>query len=166
VSLAGDTTPFASFAPPAVAGGAALTFHLDVDDGLATSGDDITITVPDLRDQDGDGDPFCSDCNDLDATQSSPAPVAGFVVDRDRRTLRWSASPSTTFDLYRGTIAGHFAYTHTCLVTVIIGQQFSDSAQPPAGQAFYYLVRADNACGKGLLGMASRGSSVPVPACP
>ena len=167
VSLTGNGTPFASFAPPVLAGGAVLTFHLSVSDGHVSRGDDITVTFPDLRDQDGDGDPFCSDCNDLDPSQSSPAQVAGLVVDADLRTIRWSADPhAATFDLYRGTIAGPFAYDHSCLATGIGLPNFADDGVPPAGQAYYYVVRADNACGQGSLGLATRGSSIPAPACP
>jgi len=42
VSLTGNGTPFASFAPPVLAGGAVLTFHLSVSDGHVSRGDDIT----------------------------------------------------------------------------------------------------------------------------
>ena len=97
---------------------------------------------------------------------SSPAEVAGLVVDRDQRTIRWSAGAKpATFDLYRGAIAGRFAYDHGCLATAIGEAQFADDGLPPAGQAYYYLVRADNACGQGLLGVAVRGSSIPAPVC-
>jgi len=122
VSLTGDGTPLASFAPPVVPGGAALTFHLDVGDGLTATGGDITITVPDLQDQDGDGDPFCSDCNDLDPSVSSPSQVVSL--------------PEST-----------------------------DDSRPPPGQAYYYLVRANNTCGRGSLGITTEGSSIPVPVC-
>jgi len=166
VSLTGDATPLASFAPPVVPGGTALTFHLVVGDGLTATGGDITITVPDLRDQDGDGDPFCSDCNDLDPSVSSPAQVAGLVLDPNLRTIRWSADLApVTYDLYRGAIAGRFSYDLACLATGISLPEFTDDSRPPPGQAYYYLVRANNTCGRGSLGITTQGSSIPAPVC-
>ena len=40
-------------------------------------------------------------------------------------------------------------------------------AAPPAGDAYYYMVRSQNACGTGSYGFASSGAErLPLAACP
>ena len=42
----------------------------------------------------------------------------------------------------------------------------TDPTLPTASKGFYYLSRANNACGRGIFGIARDGSGIPNPACP
>jgi glucose/arabinose dehydrogenase len=166
VSLTGTDTPFVSFQAPTLPGGAILTFRLEVDDGHEVSFATIDLSVPDLTDTDGDGGPACSDCAPSDSTLAAPAEAADLSIDSDEATISWTGVPNATgYDLDRGLITGPFVYDHACLGTDLGAPAFRDVESPPTGRAFYYVARAHNACGAGILGMASRGSAIEQTTC-
>jgi hypothetical protein len=113
-----------------------------------------------------DGDPVCSDCAPLDPGRAVPVETIDLSIGPDEATVSWSSVPSAaTYDLDRGLIAGAFVYDHACLGSGLAAPLFEDAEIPPLGQAFYYVARANNACGAGILGIASRGSTLAKATC-
>lgn len=148
-------------------GGATLTFALTVDDGHETAADEVVVSVPDLTDADGDGFPACSDCAPGDRATAPPPLATGLSVAADRATVRWTAvTGATSYELQRGTLAGPFAYSHTCFAFGLPGPSSSDGTKPAAATGLYYLARARSACGPGELGAGSSGVKRPNPICP
>jgi hypothetical protein len=68
------------------------------------------------------------------------------------------AGPGTVHDLLRGPESGlpvGSGAPETCLESGLAAATTVDSALPPSGQVFWYLVRGSNACGKGTYGWAA-----------
>jgi len=119
-------------------------------------------------DDDSDGLSECGgDCDDAVGTVwGTPGEVVGMTVTSS--TLTWSAplSPggdagSLLYDTIRSTVRSNFftAPPATCVesndgpnTTAV------DPLSPPSGGAFYYVVRAQNAC-PGALGVGSLGTT-------
>ncbi|NJN64473.1 MAG: hypothetical protein HC882_06055 [Acidobacteria bacterium] len=57
----------------------------------------------------------------------------------------------TGFDVVRSGSANDFS-TATCLEAGLMGNQATDATTPAAGNAFFYLVRAENDCGEAVAG--------------
>jgi glucose/arabinose dehydrogenase len=166
VTIEGAATALPSFVPPAVPGGTVLTFRLEVSDGHVPRSATVRVTIPDLTDEDGDGDPFCGDCSPNDPSIAAPADATEFSIDADTRTLLWSADRrATSYELYRGSIGESFAYDHACLAEGIAQPNFTDETLPAQGQALYYLVRATNDCGAAPVGVSNQGLPLADPGC-
>lgn len=123
-------------------------------------------------DADGDTIRDALDCAPSSAAVfAAPGEVHGLGF-RAPTVLRWNSAAAlsgsgTTYDVVRGSIAelrtGGTA-THACLGddTAALELTLTD---PPAGQGFYYLARATNACGVGTYGSGTSGSERVSSAC-
>jgi hypothetical protein len=126
---------------------------------------------PEERDADGDGISICQgDCNDSDSLIHLPGEVrnVGAVYDASTggMTLSWDPPldpggplASLQYDLLRSKSPGDFYLWGRCVATAVGDTSATDSDVPPAGQAFFYEVRALNVCysGMGSLGVDSDG---------
>ncbi len=126
-------------------------------------------------DYDGDGADNLADCAAEDpGAFAVPAEVAGLELMADRVTIRWdSAAPAagtgTLHQVLRGAIdalppAGGAAEVCLAAGTPLTSQ--ADTAIPPIGSGFWYLVRGVNACGAGSYGAGSNGQPRASDACP
>jgi hypothetical protein len=136
-----------------------------------------------LRDVDADGYSNVDDCDDNNAAVFvPPTEVANDIVSRILGGYRFSwtsqagsAGPGTTYDIYSGLIStlhpgGNFSFG-ACVVSNLSPPQYDDLAPNPSpGAAFYYLIRAQNACpgGSGTYGTANRDTTAAASAsaCP
>jgi hypothetical protein len=129
---------------------------------------------PDL---DGDGRANGSDCAPADPTAQDPpgAEVAGLGVSGGPAALvAWTplgGAPATwSYDVIRGQskqmMTDHGMISAACLASAQPPPSYTDSQAPPLNDAFYYLVRARNACGPGPLGSDSGGTPRPAIVCP
>jgi len=93
----------------------------------------------------------------------------GGPLGTDPTRLTWNAPPSSAgplfYDLLRSSSASSFA-SATCVETDDTDTSANDAALPSQGAAFYYLVRAGNACGEGSLGAGSNGVPRSGSTCP
>jgi hypothetical protein len=140
-------------------------------DGNGTAVIDMGAYEFPIPDRDGDGVTDSLDCApDAGSAWELPHPVG--------ETLRLSAALGTSlgwtmaaqanvYNVYKGTIGpAGFAYNHICHETGSIDTFSQDSATPPRGGAFYYLVAGASRCGVGSLGTDSAGAEIPGPASP
>jgi hypothetical protein len=113
-------------------------------DGLCDFGD---------PDDDNDGTSDWSDCAPLDGTlRTAAGTVTGVTFAANKVRLSWNAAQfgtATTSDLVRGSGFPVGGAGEVCLVPDTLSQFYDDTEQPATGQLFWYLVRADNACGGG-----------------
>ena len=128
-------------------------------------------------DLDGHADPVCGgdDCNEANnQVWAAASEVTNLnVTAGDPANPTWDSQsvlsgPGTQYDLVSGAIGtlapGVVLSGATCLQSSA-GTTYSDArAVPPGSVAFWYLVRARNACGTGTYGTPQRNSSIPV--CP
>jgi hypothetical protein len=83
-------------------------------------------------------------------------------------TISWNAATgATSSDVLRG-LAGALPVgpgggDETCLGGNIAGTSIMDSATPPIGAAFWYLVRGKSFCGEGPYGDEIQGAQPPIP---
>ena len=114
-------------------------------------------------DRDEDGALNGDDCAPGDpATLAAPSAVSGFVVGGEVPTvLTWTdQKPVTGTSLRYDVLGGDLSALHasgieatTCLASGLLGAFYVDTRPaPPAGDGYYYLVRAGNPCGFGDLG--------------
>jgi hypothetical protein len=123
-----------------------------------------------LLDADGDGvgdDVDCAPGNP--GVWATPGPASGLTLAGGSPTaLVWSApaepggSGPLMYDVLRATTAAGFAAA-TCIGTDLGAPQHADAPTP--SPIFFYLVRAENACG-GNLGAGSDGVPRSAPSCP
>ncbi|HEV8701290.1 MAG TPA: MopE-related protein, partial [Candidatus Polarisedimenticolia bacterium] len=120
-----------------------------------------------VPDSDGDGVPNGQDCAPyVNSVQTLPGVVGPTV-----RLLAGAAAPVTwtkilqanVFNVYRGTVGGAFAFDHLCLEAGSPDMLSADSANPPIGTAYYYLVSGVNSCGEGCLGGVEPPGACEVP---
>ena len=123
-------------------------------------------------DADGDGADDACDC----ASGNAGAYAAPGEIPRQRllgaspHTIFWdgltgAAGPGTTTTIVSGRasdLRANGGYANACdLATGSAGTSFVDPrSNPPVGEAYYYLVRAQNSCGAGTFG---NGTPVPDP---
>jgi hypothetical protein len=127
----------------------------------------------DFVESDGDGVPDTLDCAPADAGAFAvPAEIRGDVFAAGQ--LTWSSEalrsgPGTVYDVMRGR-TGHFPVgsdaAETCAVQGTSATSLPPDQPPALGEAFYYLVRGENACGVGTYGFASGGAERTNMACP
>ena len=122
-------------------------------------------------DDDDDGVPDSSDCQQYDATiWSVPDSTSTEFAWTAHDTMTWTAvSQAAEYDVHRGTIpaAGGISYDHTCFDPATAVTSATDGSTPSSGSAWYYVMLAQNVCGEGTLGDDSDGFARPVPApCP
>lgn len=125
-------------------------------------------------DADGDGADNLTDCAPDDpGAFAPPSGVGGVLFDGDRITLAWesaaaAAGPGTEHQVLRGLVAelpvGSGA-SETCIVPGTPAATATDTDQPAAGEAFWYLVRARNVCDIGTYGVTSAAAPRPGLAC-
>jgi len=121
--------------------------------------DEVTL-VGGAADSDGDGAPDASDCAPSNGqVWAIPGPVTDLMFTDDEH-LEWTppADPggaNVAYDLLRSAQATGFM-SATCLLSDIAAAEGWDTTVP-AGSAFFYLVRSENACG-GSLGAATGGA--------
>jgi hypothetical protein len=121
-------------------------------------------------DSDGDGVADAADCAPGDpGAWAVPGEATGlrFPQAGDATFLAWSppdapGGSAVRYDLLRSVAAGDWLAAD-CLLTNTTATAASDPALP--GRAFYYLVRAENACG-GTLGARSDGTPRSGASCP
>jgi hypothetical protein len=97
---------------------------------------------------------------------ATPDEVVGLSF-LDKSTIVWSrfVNGAASYDLVRAATPNGFA-SATCVETRGSDGDSFDAATPASGAAFYYLVRAQNACGLGTPGRSSNGSERTVSNCP
>jgi len=125
-------------------------------------------------DGDGDGSNNVSDCSPNDpGAFAAPGEVTGLVFAADGKTLSWnSAAPSagtaTSHQAVRGGSSGYPVGSgpESCVSPGTTTATLVDPGVPSAGAAFWYLVRAVNACGIGGYGATSAGQPRVSAACP
>ncbi len=141
--------------------------------GLDTDGDGQANC--DDPDDDGDGTADELDCAPLDDSAAVwPGEVTDLNVDGATPALiTWSdMGPGQRYDVASGSISELRAQGGSvgalCLDDDGVVTAYYDArSNPPAGDAYYYLVRAQNVCGDGSYGAASAGDPrMPTTACP
>jgi hypothetical protein len=103
-------------------------------------------------------------CNQVNDDGAQPGEVSSVTVAKSGTDaiFSWPATPDTfRYDLLRGHVGdwpvGSNSATETCVANDDSDTSESDSAVPAAGDAYWYLVRAENVCGDGSYG--SRGTN-------
>ena len=97
-----------------------------------------------------------------------PGEVSGLVF-QDRQTLRWNIEPAVgSYNLYRGLVSTLPSLEFgTCEQEGIPQATTTDSSSPLSGQAFFYLVTAENLLTEeGTKGFQSNGTERQGNACP
>jgi hypothetical protein len=69
------------------------------------------------------------------------------------------------YDVIRSTSASDLVTTALCLVSALTVTTTSDLERPAPGSAFFYVVRAADACGAGVAHVGSDGLPVPAHVC-
>ncbi len=140
------------------------------------------------RDVDGDGygDPTQSssscaqplgyvsaggDCDDADATVWSVPGEARSLEFVDSASLAWTApalpgGTSLHYDTLRADAPDGFGLPGSCLETDGADTSSADPSLPGTDAAYFYLVRARDACGVGTTGALSSGGDRTARACP
>jgi len=95
-----------------------------------------------------------------------PDEVAGLAFV-DKSNLVWGrfVNNAAFYDLVRSNTPNGFGAAGCTETNGSDGDSF-DPAAPTLGTGFYYLVRAENACGQGTLGRQSNGTSRTGVSCP
>jgi hypothetical protein len=86
----------------------------------------------------------------------------------NKTTIAWSAVlgvAAPVYDILRSSVASNFTGA-ACVASNIPGTSTSDVLVPPVGTAYYYLVRAEGACGSGTFGINSSGAERTGHSCP
>jgi hypothetical protein len=152
----------------------------DDDDDTVSDGSDNCPLHDNLGQADGDSDGAGDACDCLPGdNQSWLAPdtidtltLSQAVPPDPTTTLQWLApaepgAVSVWYDTLRATDPSDFAGA-VCKESNGTGTSTQDTDTPPAGQAFYYLIRGENTCGSGWenMGRDSTGASRSGVSCP
>jgi hypothetical protein len=103
----------------------------------------------------------------IDAGFVAPYPAPGEVLGlrfANHVKLIWDPDPSTgVYNLYRGLVASLSGLAYgSCHESGVDGESTSDADLPPANQAFFYLVTAENLLAEeGTKGFDSEGDEHP-----
>jgi hypothetical protein len=126
-------------------------------------------------DDDNDGVLDGVDCAPLNAGLSGPpGPVVAMSVDKTSgTTLAWGTVVSADrYDVFGGTLtqlrSDGSVSAGSCAADDVAATSWADARpDPAAGDGYYYLLRAQNACGAGGYGTSSSGSArTPATDCP
>lgn len=92
-----------------------------------------------------------------------PGEVQGLSFHSDRHTLSWNWQPgATAFDVYRGPVSALPAQYGTCQANRVAASAWIDTAAPPSGAGWLYLVTGENDLWEeGTLGTRSSGAERP-----
>jgi cysteine-rich repeat protein len=135
----------------------------------ARCGDGVT-QVPEQCD---DGNGVDGDCCTSACRTEAPGEVTG-VAARSAAgvtTVTWNP-PATgkapfVYDTVRSSLRSDYGSSAVCIESGDGSDlQATDAASPPSGTTFYYLVRAENACGAGTAGTTSKGACRDLRPCP
>jgi hypothetical protein len=141
---------------------------------------DNVVIKGSLQTDDADGDGRGGACDCAPANASTWGAV-GEVLNLQMASgsggsvaLSWSppagsygAPGSVSYDVIRSTSPTDFVGPGVCLETNDAGDTVaSDSAIPPVGQVYYYVVRPENICGQGIAWRDSSGAARPARSCP
>jgi hypothetical protein len=101
---------------------------------------------------------------------TAPPEVGGLVAAADKVTYSWSAALfATQYDVVRGLIAslpvGPGGGDEVCFADRV-DATLVDATVPAVGNALWYLVRGENACGLGTYGAQSNGVLRTTTTCP
>jgi hypothetical protein len=150
------------------------------DDGVMDFLDTCPLAFnPSQFDLDADGFGNTCDCASADpAAWTLPGeatdlvlgddPVAGGATTR----LDWTApatgglAASMTYDVIRSTKASDFVTSATCLAAGVASTTAGETQVPLPGRAWFYVVRARDACGTGVPHVGSNGAVRPALDCP
>jgi hypothetical protein len=129
-------------------------------------------------DTDGDGHGGACDCAPSNATtwgtvgevlnlQLASGPMGSVALSWNPPAGSYGAPGTVAYDVIRSTSANDFVGPGVCLETNDASDTAaSDSSVPPVGQAYYYVVRPENACGPGVAWRDSMGAARPARSCP
>jgi len=149
------------------------------DDGVMDSHDTcVDVANPSQYDQDGDDSGDACDCAPGDASAwELPGEATHLLLtvdppDSQATRLDWTA-PSTgglpasmTYEVIRSTRASDLVAPATCLASGLALTTAAEPDRPGPGSAFFYVVRARDACGAGVAHRGSNGLPVPAVDCP
>jgi hypothetical protein len=158
-----------------------------VSPSLVWTGSEYGVSWQDLRDgyyeiyfaqlrccDDVDGDTYneCHECNDADPQAwYTPSEAEDLLFASDRETMSWDppldpGGTSVIYDTLRSGDAQDFGDTSAVCVESDDGSDTIATDSETPGEVFYYLVRAENACGHGLLGQRFDGERPAGRDCP
>jgi hypothetical protein len=169
-----DTCDPLAGATPEVCDGLDNDCDETTDEGFPNTDGDAQADCVD-PDDDNDGVPDGEDCAPLDDTASVPAvEVSGVLAHGGPATLLiWvDQGPGFRYDVAGGLVLELLGDQDTTGATCLSDDEpsagFQDTRPEPAsGSAYYYIIRAQNACGAGSYGFASSGASrTPSVDCP
>jgi len=118
------------------------------------------------KNSDGDGFGDACDCADFDAdVWSIPGEVPTLSFGPGTDSVSWTqpaqlgGSPgSVVYDSMGSLTASDFVVGQFCVESDSEDTESSLGQEPQSGQLYVYLVRAENACGRGSIGNATAGS--------
>jgi hypothetical protein len=132
---------------------------------------DCNGIIDDFQDSDGDGVLDCHDCAPLLASVSAAPGAVGNNVLASSATpgkYSWLLVPQAyVYNIYRGVSGpalGNYVPSTVCLLDQNPTGNFTDSANPPPGKSYFYLVVPTNRCGEGPPGFDSGGNPLVMPA--
>ena len=149
-------------------GCSAGTYYLDADgDGRGDAANAICGPASSYVTQ-------ANDCSDSSSGSWSPPGEVRDLRFTDATTFAWTApldaggTGPLEYDVLRSTYTTAPPYAWSCPAWNVAGLSASDAELPPANRAFYYLVRATNACpgGLGPLGSFTDGRPIVAKTCP
>ncbi|MDX1387832.1 MAG: S8 family serine peptidase [Acidobacteriota bacterium] len=97
------------------------------------------------------------------ACLGAPAEVRNVTFAADRQTLTWSPSAYQggtvpVYDTIRSTAPDDFEGGSVCIESDDADTTATDAQAPAVDEVFYYLIRAENDCGSGSLGVGAGGA--------
>ena len=135
---------------------------------------DLRTAAPPPVDADGDGYASDVDCDDGDPdVWRIPGEADSLRLAADEQTFSWEppdpaggTPESVRYDLLRSPVSIDFVGAGACAATDVVETSAVDGTSPAPGERLFYLVRAENACGAGSLGLDSAGSERAGRTCP
>jgi hypothetical protein len=141
----------------------------EVDPGSGTESDAGIVYIVVLDDSDGDGRKDALDCAPQnDGLWSVPGEVRDVVLSYDSvsgdTTITWTVpvekggiDPAIRYDTLRSSSPSDFGPEAVCLESDGADTTSVDTATVVPGDLVYYLVRAENGCGGGTVGVSTSG---------